>query len=401
MPSRVGRSNLGYGSGSRSSISGQESHGMYSSRQGTGYGGGSYGGSDVGGMYSSSYGGDYVSRGSDVIFPLAAAHIRQCILAEILADAMGLGKTVMTIALILSNPGRVKSEDSNAESLYDNIFSTKRRNINNVEGGTLIVCPMALLGQWKDELETHSKSGSISIFVHYGGGRTDNVDLLLEYDVVLTTYGVLSASYKSDGENSIYHRVQWFRVVLDEAHHIKAHKSQVAQATIALSSHCRWCLTGTPLQNSISSSHSIQSHGYIDEVLGHIQKGETVECSICLESPEDPVFTPCAHQFCRECLFNCWGTSMGGKCPICRQSLKKNDLIVLPSESPFKVDTENNLTESSKVSRLFDFLEHIQKYSDEKSIVFSQWNSFFDLLDTLLKFILTLVMYRFLKFKMN
>ncbi|CAL5202920.1 unnamed protein product [Lathyrus oleraceus] len=172
---------------------------------------------------------------------------------------MGLGKTVMTIALILSNPGRVKSEDSNAESLYDNIFSTKRRNINNVEGGTLIVCPMALLGQWKDELETHSKSGSISIFVHYGGGRTDNVDLLLEYDVVLTTYGVLSASYKSDGENSIYHRVQWFRVVLDEAHHIKAHKSQVAQATIALSSHCRWCLTGTPLQNSLEDLFSLLS----------------------------------------------------------------------------------------------------------------------------------------------
>lgn len=54
--------------------------------------------------------------------------------------------------------------------------------------------------------------------------------------------------WNQDGENSIYHRVQWFRVVLDEAHHIKAHKSQVAQATIALSSHCRWCLTGTPLQ---------------------------------------------------------------------------------------------------------------------------------------------------------
>ncbi|XP_058761819.1 DNA repair protein RAD5B-like [Vicia villosa] len=497
-------------------------------------------------------------------FPQATQRAR----GGILADAMGLGKTVMTIALILSNPGRVKSEDSDAESTYDNIFSTKRRNINNVEGGTLIVCPMALLGQWKDELETHSKPGSISVFVHYGGGRTDNVNLLLEYDVVLTTYGVLSASFKNDGGNSIYHRVQWFRVVLDEAHHIKAHKSQVAQATIALSSHCRWCLTGTPLQNSledlfsllsflrvepwcswqwwtkliqkpyeqgdqralklvkgilrtlmlrrtketkdkegrpilvlpptdiqlieceqseserdfydalflrskvqfeqyvaqgkilnhyanildllmqlrrccnhpllvmsgsdpskyadlsrlarkfldshtessdmrcendtqqnaklnklastflqnsISASRSIQSHGYIDEVLGHIQKGEVVECSICLESPEDPVFTPCAHQFCRECLFNCWGTSMGGKCPICRQLLKKNDLIVLPSESPFKVDTENNLTESSKVSKLFDFLEYIQKYSDEKSIVFSQWTSFFDLLENPLR----------------
>ncbi|KAK4364303.1 hypothetical protein RND71_015661 [Anisodus tanguticus] len=61
---RLGRSSLGYG-GSRSSLSSQDSHGMYS-RQGMGYGGGSYGGSDVGGMYSSSYGGDYMSRSSDV-----------------------------------------------------------------------------------------------------------------------------------------------------------------------------------------------------------------------------------------------------------------------------------------------------------------------------------------------
>ncbi|XP_060219020.1 uncharacterized protein LOC132645823 isoform X1 [Lycium barbarum] len=61
--SRPGRSSLGY-SGSRGSLSGQDSHGMYSSRQG-GYGGGSYDGSDVSGMYSSGYGGDYVSRSSD------------------------------------------------------------------------------------------------------------------------------------------------------------------------------------------------------------------------------------------------------------------------------------------------------------------------------------------------
>ncbi|KAK2995202.1 hypothetical protein RJ640_000507 [Escallonia rubra] len=62
---RVGRSNVGYSS-SRSSMSGQDSHGLYSSRQGMGYGGGSYSGSDVGGMYSSSFGSDYMSRGGDV-----------------------------------------------------------------------------------------------------------------------------------------------------------------------------------------------------------------------------------------------------------------------------------------------------------------------------------------------
>ncbi|RVW14993.1 Heterogeneous nuclear ribonucleoprotein Q [Vitis vinifera] len=51
---------------SRSSMSSQDSHGLYSSRQGMGYGGGSFGGSDVGGMYSSSYGSDYIPRGADV-----------------------------------------------------------------------------------------------------------------------------------------------------------------------------------------------------------------------------------------------------------------------------------------------------------------------------------------------
>ncbi|KAG7946079.1 hypothetical protein I3843_14G020100 [Carya illinoinensis] len=62
---RLGRSNLGYGSG-RTSASSQDSHGLYSNRQGSSYGGGSFSGNDVGGAYSSSYGGDYVSRGSDV-----------------------------------------------------------------------------------------------------------------------------------------------------------------------------------------------------------------------------------------------------------------------------------------------------------------------------------------------
>ncbi|KAH9627494.1 hypothetical protein KSS87_006185 [Heliosperma pusillum] len=62
---RMGRSAVGYSSSSRSSIAAaQDSHGLYSSRQGMSYSG-SYGGSD-GGAYSSSYGGDYSSRGADV-----------------------------------------------------------------------------------------------------------------------------------------------------------------------------------------------------------------------------------------------------------------------------------------------------------------------------------------------
>ncbi|VFQ69982.1 unnamed protein product [Cuscuta campestris] len=62
---RPGKPPIGYG-GNRSSMSHQDSHGLYSSRQAMGYDRGSYGGSDVGGMYASGYGGDYMSHGSDM-----------------------------------------------------------------------------------------------------------------------------------------------------------------------------------------------------------------------------------------------------------------------------------------------------------------------------------------------
>lgn len=60
---------------------------------------------------------------------------------------MGLGKTVMTIALILARPGRKGSND---------IEITKKRKIDSdtttpskPKGGTLVVCPLSLLSQWK------------------------------------------------------------------------------------------------------------------------------------------------------------------------------------------------------------------------------------------------------------
>ncbi|XP_039139181.1 DNA repair protein RAD5B [Dioscorea cayenensis subsp. rotundata] len=179
----------------------------------------------------------------------------------ILADAMGLGKTVMTIALILANPGRGISHDKDIEMSNDNHQSTGISNTKTstvVKGGTLIVCPMALLGQWKDELETHSKPGSISVFVHYGGDRTNDPKIVADNDVVLTTYGVLAVAYKCDpGKVSIFHQIEWYRVVLDEAHTIKSSKTRVAQSAFALVSHCRLCLTGTPLQNNLEDLYSL------------------------------------------------------------------------------------------------------------------------------------------------
>lgn len=50
----------------------------------------------------------------------------------------------------------------------------------------------------QDELETHSKPGSFSVYVYYGGSRmkASDIEMLARYDVVLTTYGVLSSAYR-------------------------------------------------------------------------------------------------------------------------------------------------------------------------------------------------------------
>lgn len=118
------------------------------------------------------------------------------------------------------------------------------------------MCPMALLGQWKDELEAHSTQGSLSVFVYYGGDRTGDLRLMAEHTVVLTTYRVLQSAHKADG-SSVFHRIDWYRIVLDEAHTIKSPRTKVAQAAYMLASQCRWCLTGTPLQNNLEDLYSL------------------------------------------------------------------------------------------------------------------------------------------------
>lgn len=204
----------------------------------------------------------------------------------ILADEMGLGKTVQVLALVASGKpccggkrdalvdltndeessppahlcendgetrppaageGRAKREagsDGGAKGsmqAFLGMDAPLKRKL--LKGGTLVVCPMSLLGQWEDQAHTHVKPGVLRVHVHYGGDRTASAAALgSAYDVVLTTYGVLSSehqAFEGGGSGGALFRVQWSRVVLDEAHVIKGRASSVAAAATALTATCR------------------------------------------------------------------------------------------------------------------------------------------------------------------
>ncbi|KAF5937652.1 hypothetical protein HYC85_025158 [Camellia sinensis] len=123
----------------------------------------------------------------------------------------------------------------------------------------------------------------------------------------------------------------------------------------------------------------VPSRAYIQEVVEELRKGEQGECPICLEAFEDAVLTPCAHRLCRECLLASWRTPTSGLCPVCRKSVSRQDLITVPTDSRFQIDVEKNWVESSKVAALLQELENLRS-SGSKSIVFSQWTAFLDLL---------------------
>ncbi|KAG2333517.1 hypothetical protein Bca52824_004697 [Brassica carinata] len=200
----------------------------------------------------------------------------------ILADAMGLGKTVMTISLMLAHSWKAAStgfqcpinegdkviSSSLDESTSPSVKATKFPGFDKKlleqksaleNGGNLIVCPMTLLAQWKSEIEMHAKPGSLSVYQHYGPDRPKDAKLLSQSDVVITTYGVLISEFSAENaaKNEGLFAVRWFRIVLDEAHTIKNSKSQVSLAAAALVSDRRWCLTGTPIQNTLEDLYSL------------------------------------------------------------------------------------------------------------------------------------------------
>jgi DNA repair protein RAD5 len=197
-------------------------------------------------------------------------------LGGILADEMGLGKTIEMMSLIHSHKSDVAMRLEKSNSVPTSVNNLPRLPANSaaVERApctTLVVAPMSLLAQWQSEAENASKEGTLKSMVYYGSEKTANLQalcceanaasapniIITSYGVVLSEFNQVAARNGDRGSHGGLFSLKYFRVILDEAHHIKNRQSKTAKACYEIDAEHRWVLTGTPIVNRLEDLFSL------------------------------------------------------------------------------------------------------------------------------------------------
>ncbi|KIN03780.1 hypothetical protein OIDMADRAFT_116781 [Oidiodendron maius Zn] len=180
----------------------------------------------------------------------------------ILAEEMGLGKTVEMISLITAH--RRCQQDS---TILDPYTFTVVKPI----GTTLIICPPTLVQQWMSEIHKHSH---LKVMHYEGITKAHKImtedelrDNLINSDVVISTYGVLAAEIyytplnpeRSLRREAKYKRPKsplmefsWWRICIDEAQMVESGVSNAATVARILPRINAWCITGTPVRRDVN-----------------------------------------------------------------------------------------------------------------------------------------------------
>ena len=151
-----------------------------------------------------------------------------------LADDMGLGKTVQTLAMLLYD---MEKRNGNGHPILTN-------GIAQMGHTSLLVVPTSLLFNWQREVKRFAPS--LSVYQFTGPNRTRSITKLINYNIVLTTYGVLR------NDIDLLKDVRFNYVVLDESQTIKNPSSKVYRSAVLLKAKHFLTLSGTPIENSLT-----------------------------------------------------------------------------------------------------------------------------------------------------
>lgn len=218
-------------------------------------------------FYVNPYSGDL-----SLDFPAQEQHC----LGGILADEMGLGKTIQMLSLVHSHRSQIAQETRTSNGGLSSVNQLPRlgRNAGSVLDApctTLVIAPMSLLAQWRSEAEKASVSGTMKTELYYGNEKNANLQALCcsanaasAPDLVITSYGIVLSEFSSisakNGDKSSHNGIfslNFFRVIIDEGHHIKNRASKTARACYEIAAEHRWVLTGTPIVNKLEDLFSL------------------------------------------------------------------------------------------------------------------------------------------------
>ncbi|TAE78133.1 MAG: helicase SNF [Verrucomicrobia bacterium] len=143
----------------------------------------------------------------------------------ILADDMGLGKTLQTLAHLAAEHAAKPGKPS------------------------LVISPTSVVPNWAAEAARFIPS--LKVLTLHGTGRNAGFKDIGNFDVVLTSYPLLSRDFTELSKHD------WHVVALDEAQHIKNPKAVTAQSAFQLKAAHRICLSGTPMENHLGELWSL------------------------------------------------------------------------------------------------------------------------------------------------